>query len=168
MAFDRADAEQVTLLRDSKSRWGIAIGETPAGVSITKIGTCDALPSGGQLDERARLQVGDLVLRVDSVPLVDERGRPVDMPLDDVKGLIKAAGEYLTELVASDPLAEDPEDWDDPSLFMPKAAANINFNWLCHFLHDAAFFVLEFLQSVRGFDSATIDVLWREFLAAWQ
>ena len=114
MAFDRADAEQVTLLRDSKSRWGIAIGETAAGVSITKIGTCDALPSGGQLDERARLQVGDLVLRVDSVPLVDERGRPVDMPLDDVKTLIKAAGEVLT-LEVRRPVAQ-------PSMPPPPAA----------------------------------------------
>lgn len=115
MAFDRADAaQQVTLLRDSKSRFGIAIGETPAGVSITKIGACDALPSGGQLDERARLAVGDLVLRVDNVPLVDERGRPVDMPLDDVKGLIKAAGDYLT-LEVRRPVAQ-------PSMPPPPAA----------------------------------------------
>ena len=77
--------------------------------------------------------------------------------------LTRAAGEYLNELVAGDPAADDP---DDPSLFLPKAEPNVNFDWLCHFLHDAAFFILEFLESVRGFRSHEIDVLWREFFAS--
>ena len=33
-------------------------------------------------------------------------------------------------------------------------------------MHDAAFLVLEFLDSVRGFDSRKLDVLWREFFAS--
>ena len=73
-----------------------------------------------------------------------------------------AAGEYLLEL------AQTPggEDLDDASMIMAKAEANVNFDWLCHFLHDCAFFVLDFLQSVRGNDSAKLDVLWREFFSA--
>ena len=41
--------------------------------------------------------------------------------------------------------------------------------WLgirCDAMHDAAFLVLEFLDSVRGVDSRKIDVLWREFFAS--
>ena len=51
-----------------------------------------------------------------------------------------AAGEYLLEL------AQTPggEDLDDASMIMAKAEANVNFDWLCHFLHDCAFFVLDF------------------------
>ena len=76
--------------------------------------------------------------------------------------LTRAAGEYLVEL-CRDAAAED---LDDPKPFMAKAEANVNFAWLCHFLHDCSFFVLEFLQSVRGFDSKAIDVLWREFFSS--
>ena len=37
--------------------------------------------------------------------------------------------------------------------------------WLVSFLDNAGFFVLDFLQSVRSFDSKKIDMLWREFFA---
>ena len=77
--------------------------------------------------------------------------------------LTRAVGEYLVELCRDDPAADD---WDDPDTFIAQAEANINFAWLCHFLHDCAFFVLEFLQCVRGFESRKIDVLWREFFSS--
>ena len=76
--------------------------------------------------------------------------------------LTRACGEYLLEICRGNPFA----DWDDPGPFMAKAEANTNFDWLCHFLHDCSFFVLEFLESVRGFESRKIDVLWREFFSA--
>ena len=75
----------------------------------------------------------------------------------------RAAGEYLIELVDNDPAAED---WHDPALFMAKAQNNVNFDWLCHFLYDCAFWVLDFLQSVRGNKSKDLDALWREFYSA--
>ena len=37
---------------------------------------------------------------------------------------------------------------------------------LCHFLHENAFWCLEFLQSVRANESRTLDVLWREFFSS--
>ena len=74
-----------------------------------------------------------------------------------------AAAEYIHEVCETDVFAED---WDDPVPFMAKAAANIDFDWLCHFLHDNAFWVLDFLQSVRGNDSKKLDLLWREFFSA--
>ena len=77
--------------------------------------------------------------------------------------LTRAAGEYILELCRDSP---DAEDWDDPGPFMAKAAANVSFEWLCHFLHDNAFMCMEFLDSVRGFDSHKIDILWREFFAS--
>ena len=76
--------------------------------------------------------------------------------------LTRACGEYLIELAGDNPAA----DWDDPDLFIAKVEGNVNFEWLVHFLHDAAFWVVEFLDSVRGFDSRKIDVLWREFFAS--
>ena len=75
----------------------------------------------------------------------------------------RAAGEYIVELVRDDPAAED---WHDPALFMAKIKDNVNFEWLCHFLEDCAFWVLDFLMSVRGNDSKGLDVLWREFYSA--
>ena len=75
----------------------------------------------------------------------------------------QAAAEYILELCDNDPAAES---WEDSKSFMAKAANNINFDWLCHFLHDAAFWVLDFLMSVRGNQSHRLDVLWREFFAA--
>ena len=76
--------------------------------------------------------------------------------------LTPAVGEYVLEL-ARDPAAENV---DDPGPFMAKASANVNLDWLCHFLHDNAFWVLEFLENVRGNNSIGIDVLWREFFSS--
>lgn len=77
--------------------------------------------------------------------------------------LSPACAEYILELCAADPEAEA---WDDPGPFMAKAAVNINFSWLCHFLHDGAFWVLDFLQSVRGNESKKLDTLWCEFFSS--
>ena len=74
----------------------------------------------------------------------------------------RAAGEYILEL-GHDPAAEP---WDDPDSYLPKAAQNINFAWLTHYLHDNAFYNLEFIDSVRSHKSRTIDILWREFFAS--
>ena len=77
--------------------------------------------------------------------------------------LTPAVGEYILELCSSDPAADD---WDDPDPFMAKASKNVDFAWLCHFLHDNAFWCLDFLQSVRGNDSHNLDVLWRELFSS--
>ena len=73
-----------------------------------------------------------------------------------------AAMEYMVEISAT----PGADDLDDPGPIMAKAAANVNFDWLVHFLHDCSFFTLDFLQSVRGNDSANIDILWREFFSS--
>ena len=73
--------------------------------------------------------------------------------------LTRACAEYVN-YVGQLPGAEDLYDWD---AFIAKAEANRDFAWVCHFLYDAGFFVLDFLQSVRGNDSKKLDVLWREF-----
>ena len=67
---------QVTLLRDSKGRFGFAVGVEAAGVVITKIAPSDALPLPGMTDERDKMHVRDIVLSVGAMPLVNERGLP--------------------------------------------------------------------------------------------
>ncbi len=76
--------------------------------------------------------------------------------------LMPAAMEYVVEISGS----PGADDLDDPVPIMAKAKANVNFDWLLHFLHDCAFFTLDFLQSIRGNDSAKIDILWREFFSS--
>jgi hypothetical protein len=73
--------------------------------------------------------------------------------------LTRACAEYVN-FVAKLPGAED---LSDPEAFLAKAEANRDFAWVCHFLYDAGFFVLDFLQSVRSNESKKLDVLWREF-----
>ena len=73
--------------------------------------------------------------------------------------LTRACTEYIN-FVAKLPGAED---LSDPQGFLAKAEANRDFAWVCHFAYDAGFFVLDFLQAVRGNDSKTLDILWREF-----
>ena len=76
--------------------------------------------------------------------------------------VMPATMEYLLE-ISDDPAAGDISD---PGPFMAKAAANCNLDMLTHFLHDNAFWVLEFLQSVRANESKTLDVLWTEFFSS--
>lgn len=73
-----------------------------------------------------------------------------------------ACAEYLNFLGSS---AGAPS-FDDPAPILARADANIDLAWVCHFLHDAGFFVLDFLQAVRSNDSKTLDLLWREFFAS--
>jgi hypothetical protein len=73
--------------------------------------------------------------------------------------MTRACAEYVN-FIAGTPGAPS---LDDPVGFLAQAEANINFAWVCHFLHDAGFFVLDFLQSVRGHQSQKLDLLWREF-----
>ena len=56
--------------------------------------------------------------------------------------------------------------FDDPGPILARAKANIDLAWVCRFLYDAGFFVLDFLQSVRGNQSHNLDLLWREFFAS--
>ena len=49
---------------------------------------------------------------------------------------------------------------------LARAEHNINFAWLAHFVYDAGFLVLDFLQAVRGNESRKLDLLWREFFAS--
>ena len=76
--------------------------------------------------------------------------------------LTRACAKYVLRI------SETPnaDDLDDPVPFIAKAEANVNFAWVVHFLHDAGFFILDFLQSVRGNDSRKLDLLWREFFSA--
>ena len=76
--------------------------------------------------------------------------------------LTRACAKYV-EFISKTPGAET---LDDPVGFVAKSEANIDFAWVCHFLYDAGFFVLDFLQSVRGNQSRNIDLLWREFFAS--
>lgn len=76
--------------------------------------------------------------------------------------LTRACAEYLV-FIAGTPGAET---LDEPLGFLAKADANVNFAWVCHFLFDAGFFVLDFLQAVRANRSHTLDLLWREFFAS--
>ena len=69
--------------------------------------------------------------------------------------LARAAGEYIVELCRDDP---DADDWDDPGPFMAKASANVNFEYLVHFLHDNAFACMEFLDGVRGLISTATNL----------
>ena len=73
----------------------------------------------------------------------------------------RAASEYLVELSRT----PGADDLDDPIFILAKADANINLSWLTHFLYDAGFFILDFLQSVRGNESRNIDLLWRELFS---
>lgn len=73
--------------------------------------------------------------------------------------LTRACAEYVN-LIAKSPGAPS---LDDPVGFLAQAEANVDFAWICHFLYDAGFFVLDFLQSVRGNESHKLDLLWREF-----
>ena len=81
---------QITLLRDSQTRFGIMLGVEDAGFVITRIAPTDAPPPAGALvfDERDQLSVGDLVLRVGATPLVDEHGLLL-LDLDGARSLIK-------------------------------------------------------------------------------
>ena len=81
---------QITLLRDSKSRFGIMIDVETAGFVIKRIAPTDALPPAGKFvfDERDKLSVGDLVLSVGATPLVDEHGLLL-LDLDGARSLIK-------------------------------------------------------------------------------
>jgi len=74
----------------------------------------------------------------------------------------RASAEYVNFIAGT----AGAETLDDPDGFVGKSEANIDFAWVSHFLYDAGFFVLDFLQSVRANKSATLDLLWREFFAS--
>ena len=71
--------------------------------------------------------------------------------------LIEGVAKYLIELEASGapPLAA-------MGPFMAACATNIDLEWLSHFLCDFGFLYWDMRQSVRGNDSKTIDLIWRE------
>ena len=76
--------------------------------------------------------------------------------------VVRACAEYII-FIAGTPGADD---LDDPARFIRKAEANADFSWVCHFLYDAGFLVLDFLQAVRANDSHKLDLLWNEFFAS--
>ena len=76
--------------------------------------------------------------------------------------LTRACAEYINFLADS----PGAPSFDDPAPILAQAEANVDFAWVCHFLYDAGFFVLDFLQSVRGNESRKLDLLWREFFAS--
>lgn len=76
--------------------------------------------------------------------------------------LTRACAEYINFLAKS----PGAPSFDEPEPILAQAEANIDFAWVCHFLHDAGFFALDFLQAVRGNESHQLDLLWREFFAS--
>tara|TARA_B110000046_G_scaffold149282_1_gene157416 strand:- start:183 stop:1061 length:879 start_codon:yes stop_codon:yes gene_type:complete len=71
--------------------------------------------------------------------------------------LIEGVAQYFIELEAS----------GGPTLallipFMASCAVNVDLEWLSHFLCDFGFMYWDMRQSVRGNESATIDLIWRE------
>lgn len=75
--------------------------------------------------------------------------------------VLRACCEYLLELSQT----PGADSLHDPEPIIRKSEANIDFAWITHFIHDAGFHLLDFLQSVRGFDSHKLDLLWAEFFA---
>jgi hypothetical protein len=73
--------------------------------------------------------------------------------------LTRACAEYVNFIAQSPgaPSLHDPLSW------LAQSETNIDFAWVIHFLHDAGFFVLDFLQAVRANESHKLDLLWREF-----
>ena len=76
--------------------------------------------------------------------------------------LTRAGAKYINFLAQS----PGAPSFDDPGPILAQAEANIDFAWVCHFLYDAGFFTLDFLQGVRGNNSHLLDLLWREFFAS--
>ena len=76
--------------------------------------------------------------------------------------LTRACAEYLNFLAKS----TGAPSFDDPLIILAQAEANVDLAWVCHFLYDAGFFVLDFLQAVRANGSKHLDLLWREFFAS--
>ena len=76
--------------------------------------------------------------------------------------LTRACSEYLVE-IGNTPGADD---LDDPLPVVAKAARNVDLEWVVHFLYDAGYYLLDFVQCVRANESRTIDILWREFFAS--
>ena len=72
--------------------------------------------------------------------------------------LTRACAEYIN-FIAQSPGAPS---LDDSAGWLAQSEANIDFAWVTHFLHDAGFFVLDFLQAVRSNESHKLDLLWRE------
>ena len=87
----QSDAVQVTLLRDSNSQFGFAIGPRNGGFVITGIAPIDGLPLVDlAFDERDKLSLGDIVLNVGATPLVNQRGlRIPGFDLEHVRSLVK-------------------------------------------------------------------------------
>ena len=74
----------------------------------------------------------------------------------------RACAEYINFLAVQ----PGAPSFDDPGPILAHSEANVDLAWVCHFLHDAGFFVLDFLQGVRGNMSEHLDLLWREFFAS--
>ena len=91
VALSGKDAVQVTLLRDSKSQFGFAIGAGAAGIVVTGIAPNHALPLADRaFDNRNKLTLGDVVLSVGVTPLVNERGQRIaGIDLDHVRSLVR-------------------------------------------------------------------------------
>lgn len=73
--------------------------------------------------------------------------------------LVRACSEFCIE-ISHTPLAPDIGDYD---AFKAAALRNIDFGWVFFFLSEHGFLVVQFMQSVRSNDGATLDLLWREF-----
>eukprot|EP00965_Chrysotila_dentata_P210281 6185805-Pleurochrysis_carterae.AAC.1 len=100
-------------------------------------------------------------LRQSSVVLDDPPVRSYNSSIYFLWRMTRAVSEYLLYISQT----AGGVDIDLPVEFGEAAAANIDLNWLFHFVYDYAYMVLEFKQSVRSGDSSKLDLLWREFFA---
>jgi hypothetical protein len=74
--------------------------------------------------------------------------------------LTRACAEVIAELQAT-----SGPGVDNAEAIMEEASRNAVCSWVCHFLHDFAFMLIEFKEGVRASDSTTLDRIWREFFA---
>ena len=119
VALAGKNAVQVTLVRDSKSQFGFAIGAGAAGIVVTGIAPNHALPLADRaFDERDKMCLGDVVLNVGGVPLVNERGqRLAGIDVDHVRSLVKnSPGDSIVLTVQRDARrgSPDPDPEPDP------------------------------------------------------
>ena len=73
--------------------------------------------------------------------------------------LVRACTEYCIEMSQT----AGGHAVEDHAGFMHHASNNIDFAWVVQFLDGFGFLSLQFQQAVRSNDSATLDLLWREF-----
>ena len=130
-------------------------GEAPHGVYHVMHG-------GWRLYRRFIRAAADATLGVHANAVVDEPTVKVfNLQMYALRWMTRACSEYLLMLART----AGAVDIDQVPAFIQQCERNVDLAWVVHFLHDFAYLVLDFKQSVRKNDSRHLDVLWREFFA---